>query len=40
MVPLVPGFFMMTRSEKELEQIVPELVKRRVENYLREVFSG
>jgi len=39
-VPLVPGFFMMTRSEKELEQIVPELVKQRVENYLREVFSG
>jgi len=39
-VPLVPGFFMMTRSEKELEQTVPELVKQRVENYLREVFSG
>lgn len=39
-VPLVPGFFMMTRSEKELERIVPELVKRRIEEYLREVFSG
>lgn len=39
-VPLVPGFFMMTRSEKEVERIVPDLVKQRIEEYLREVFSG
>lgn len=38
-VPLVPGFFMMTRSEKEVERIVPDLVKQRIEEYLREVFS-
>lgn len=38
-VPLSPGFFMMTRSEQAAERIAPDLVKARVEAYLREVLG-
>lgn len=38
-VPLVPGFFMMTRSEEEIKGVIPDLVKARVEAYLREVLG-
>lgn len=39
-VPLSPGFFMMTQSEAEMESIIPALVKTRVEEYLREALGS
>ena len=35
----VPGRFMLTISEKEIEAITPKLVQKKLEEKLREVFE-
>ncbi len=37
--PMVPGFFMLHRSEKELEAILPDFLKVRIERYIEEALN-